>query len=65
MAEIPLPHTEETMVGQIIPEYAHTRHLLIERAHVIHLGSPFFRISSKTMCLGIDILKPKKEVVYI
>ena len=22
-------------------------------------------ISSKTMCLGIDILKPKKEVVYI
>ena len=23
------------------------------------------RISSKTMCLGIDILKPKKEVVYI
>jgi hypothetical protein len=24
-----------------------------------------YRISSKTMCLGIDILKPKKEVVYI
>ncbi len=26
---------------RIIPEYAHARHLLIERAHVVHLGSPF------------------------
>lgn len=26
---------------RIIPEYAHARHLLIEGAHVVDLGSPF------------------------
>ena len=25
----------------------------------------FFRTKSKTLCLGIDVLKPEEEVVYI
>ena len=37
-----LTHAKETMIGRIVPENAHARHLLIERAHVIHLSSPFF-----------------------
>ena len=45
-----LPHAEEAMVGRIIPENAHARHLLIERAHVVHLGGSLFisKLSHKT-----------------
>jgi len=37
-----LPHAEKTAIGRIVPEYAHARHLLIERTHVVHLSCPFF-----------------------
>ena len=30
-----------------------------------HATNAIFGISSKTMCLGIDILKPEEKVVYI
>ena len=35
------PHAKEAAIGRIVPEDAHARHLLIERAHVVHLGCPF------------------------